>query len=190
MLEILRGLAVLDALYPSGYLASSLSLTRRAAQDSLSTMSRTSYFSLALALLIIDRVTKWWVDSSLELEVPNNLIGNVIRLTRVHNDGGAFGIFPGGGAVFLVVSGIVSLILFLILLTMQIDSRLIKTGMAFVLAGALGNLIDRIQWGYVLDFFEFRGFPIFNVADACITVGAVLIILSILFGGERHQSER
>ena len=153
-------------------------------------MARASYFSLTLILLIIDRLTKWWVDSSLDFGVPNDLIGNIIRLTRVHNEGGAFGIFPGGGVVFLVVSSIVSLILFLILLTMQIDSRLIKTGMAFVLAGALGNLVDRIQWGYVLDFFEFRGFPIFNVADACITVGAVFIILSILFGGERHRSER
>jgi signal peptidase II len=78
----------------------------------------------------------------------------------------------------------------MILLTMTIDSKLIKTGMAFVLAGALGNLIDRIHWGYVLDFFEIRGFPIFNVADSCITLGAVFIILSILFGGERHQSKR
>ena len=152
-------------------------------------MARASYFSLTLTLLIIDRLTKWWVDSSLDFGVPNDLIGNIIRLTRVHNEGGAFGIFPGGGVVCLVVSSIVSLILFLILLTMQIDSRLIKTGMAFVLAGALGNLVDRIQWGYVLDFFEFRGFPIFNVADACITVGAAFIILSILFGGDRNQSK-
>ena len=153
-------------------------------------MARTRYFSLTLILLIIDRLTKWWISSTLDRGVPNDLIGNVIRLTRVHNDGGAFGIFPGGGIVFLVVSGVVSLILFLILLTMQIDSRLIRTGMAFVLAGALGNLVDRIQWGYVLDFFEFRGFPIFNVADACITVGAGLIVLAIVFGGERNRSER
>ena len=151
-------------------------------------MARTRYFSLTLILLIIDRLTKWWIASTLDPQVPNNLIGNVIRLTRVHNDGGAFGIFPGGGGVFLVVSGIVSFVLFLILLTMHIDSRLIRTGMAFVLAGALGNLVDRIQWGYVLDFFEIRGFPIFNVADACITVGAVFIILAILFGGERNRS--
>jgi len=153
-------------------------------------MARTSYFSLTLILLIIDRLTKWWISSTLDFGVPNNLIGNVIRLTRVHNDGGAFGIFPGGGIVFLVVSAVVSLILFLILLTMQIDSRLIRTGMAFVLAGALGNLVDRIQWGYVLDFFEIRGFPIFNVADACITVGAGFIVLAIVFGGERNRSER
>jgi len=151
-------------------------------------MARTSYFVLTLVLLIIDRLTKWWVYSSLDRGVPNDLIGNVIRLTRVHNDGGAFGIFPGGGTVFLVVSGVVSLILFLILLTMQIDSRLIKSGMALVLGGALGNLVDRVQWGYVLDFFEIRGFPIFNVADSCITVGAVLIVLAILFGGERKST--
>ncbi|TFH07458.1 MAG: signal peptidase II [Candidatus Atribacteria bacterium] len=153
-------------------------------------MARTSYFSLAIVLLILDRLTKWWVFSTLDPNVPNNLIGNAIRLTRVHNDGGAFGLFPGGGVVFLVVSGIVSLMLFLILLTLHIDSRLIKTGMAFVLAGAIGNLIDRIQWGYVLDFFEIRGFPIFNVADSCITVGAVFIILAILFGGDRNRSAR
>jgi len=150
-------------------------------------MAKTRYFSLSLILLVIDQLTKWWVSISLDLRVPNNLVGNVIRLTRVHNDGGAFGILPGGGIVFLIVSGIVSLILFLILLTMRIDSRLIRTGMAFVLAGAIGNLIDRVRWGYVLDFFEIRGFPIFNVADACITVGAVLIILAILFGGDRNR---
>ena len=153
-------------------------------------MGKKRYLSLAFLLLLIDQATKWWASTSLVRGQPNNLIGNMIRLTRVHNEGGAFGIFPGGGIVFLIVSGIVSFILFMILLTMMIDSKLIKTGMAFVLAGAVGNLIDRIHWGYVLDFFEIRGFPIFNVADACITVGAVLIILSILFGGERHQSQR
>jgi signal peptidase II len=153
-------------------------------------MPRIRYFSLVLFLLIIDRLTKWWASTSLDFAVPNNLIGNVVRLTRVHNVGGAFGIFPGAGTIFLVVSSVVSLLLFLILLTMHIDSRLIRTGMAFVLAGALGNLIDRIQWGYVLDFFEVRGFPIINFADTCITLGAIFIILAILFGGERHRSSR
>lgn len=152
-------------------------------------MPRTRYFSLVLLLVIIDRLTKWWASSSLDVGVPNDLIGGVIRLTRVHNVGGAFGIFPGGGMIFLVVSGVVSLLLFLILLTMHVDSRLLRTGMSLVLAGALGNLVDRIQWGHVLDFFEIRGFPVFNVADACITVGAVLILFTILFGGEKHRSK-
>lgn len=153
-------------------------------------MARMRYLSLTLVLLIIDRLLKWWASTSLEFAVPRNLIGNVIRLTRVHNVGGAFGLFPGGSTVFLVVSSIVAAVLFLILLTMHIDSRLIRAGMACVLAGAVGNLIDRIMWGYVLDFFEIRGFPIFNVADACITIGAGLIILAVLLGGERHRSRR
>jgi signal peptidase II len=153
-------------------------------------MPRTRYFSLTVLLLIADRLTKVWVYANLRFAEPQPLIGNAISLIRVHNVGGAFGIFPRGSLVFLIVSSIVSFLLFLILLTMHIDSKLIRAGMAFVLAGALGNLIDRIQWGYVLDFFEIRGFPIFNVADACITVGAGLIILSILLGGERHRSER
>ena len=153
-------------------------------------MARMRYLSLTLVLLIIDRLLKWWASTSLEFAVPRNLIGNVIRLTRVHNVGGAFGLFPGGSTVFLIVSSIVAAVLFLILLTMHIDSRLIRAGMACVLAGAVGNLIDRIMWGYVLDFFEIRGFPIFNVADACITIGAGLIILAVLLGGERHRSRR
>jgi signal peptidase II len=153
-------------------------------------MVRIRYFSLTVLLLVIDRLTKLWAHAHLQLAEPHRVLGNFVYFIRVHNEGGAFGIFPGGGLVFLIVSSIVSFILFVILLTMHIDSKLIQAGMAVVLAGALGNLIDRIQWGYVLDFFQIRGFAIINVADACITVGAGLIILSILLGGEHHRSER
>ncbi len=153
-------------------------------------MAKTRILFLTILLLIADQLTKWWAFTTLEFAAPRNLIGNVIRFTRVHNEGGAFGLFPAGSTVFLVVSSIISAILLLILLTVHLDSRWIRTGMACVLAGAVGNLVDRIRWGYVLDFFEIRGFPIFNVADACITIGAGLIILAVLFGGERHRSRR
>lgn len=153
-------------------------------------MTRLPYVSLSLFLFLLDRLTKWWASVSLQYGVPRPLIGQAIRLTRVHNEGGAFGIFPGGGVVFVIISSIVSFLLLAILLTMEIRSRLIRTGMSLVLAGALGNLMDRFLWGHVLDFFEIRGFPIFNVADACITMGACLILLSILRGGERHRSRR
>jgi signal peptidase II len=153
-------------------------------------MTRWPFLLMATLLLSVDRWSKWWAAETLEFGVPHPLVGEIIRLTRVHNDGEAFGIFPGGGIVFLVVSGVVSFFLLLILLTMQIDSRRLLAGMSLVLAGALGNLVDRLAWGHVLDFFEIRGFPVFNVADACITVGAGLILLSILWGGDRHRSER
>lgn len=109
-------------------------------------------------------------------------------MTRIHNKGAAFGLFPESGAVFLVVSSLIAAVLVFLLVSERIRPLLLRWGLLVVLAGALGNLIDRVAYGYVLDFFELRGFPVFNVADACITVGAGLVILHILFGGDRHES--
>jgi len=148
------------------------------------------YLLLTVVLLGFDRLTKWWAANSLAFAQPQPLIGEVIRLTRVHNVGGAFGIFPGSGELFMAVSGVVAIVLLVLLLTRRVQGVLPRIGMAVVLAGAVGNLIDRIAFGYVLDFFEIRGFPVFNVADACITVGAGLIMIHVLFGGEGYRARR
>ena len=97
---------------------------------------------------------------------------------------------PGNGELFLAVSVGVSAVLLALLLSARVRKPLARFGTAVVLAGAVGNLIDRFALGYVLDFFEIRGFPVFNLADACITVGAGLIILHVLLGGERHRLRR
>ena len=149
------------------------------------------WWYLPTALLILcDRLTKAWALGALDLGQPRPLIGNVIRLTRVHNIGGAFGIFPGSGTLFIIVSAVIAVGIAVLLLSRHARSWLLRLGLCIVLAGAIGNLIDRIAYGYVLDFFEFRGFPVFNLADSCITVGAILIIIYVLFGGERDRSSR
>ncbi len=153
-------------------------------------MDRIPYLFLTFALILLDRWAKWWAASTLYVGQPEPLIGQSIRLTRVHNVGGAFGIFPGSGELFLAVSATVSLVLLALLLLGRVRGILARVGMAVVLAGAVGNLIDRFLYGYVLDFFEIRGFPVFNLADACITVGAGLIILHALIGGDRHRACR
>jgi signal peptidase II len=153
-------------------------------------MDRIPNLLFTSVLILLDRATKWWASTALHVGEPTPLLGHSIRLTRVHNVGGAFGIFPGNGELFLAVSGIVSLVLVVLLLLGRVRGVLARTGAAIVLAGALGNLIDRLLYGFVLDFFEIRGFPVFNLADACITVGAGLIILQVLFGGERHRTRR
>ena len=112
------------------------------------------------------------------------LIGQVIRLTRVHNIGGALGIFPGSGWLFLAVSIVVSVLISFFLLLHKDQNALMGTGLALLLAGALGNLIDRLAYGYVLDFLEFRGLFVNNFADICVSVGAVLVFIHVLFGGE------
>ncbi len=151
-------------------------------------MDRIPYLLLTSVLILFDRWSKAWASMSLDVGRPTALLGHSIRLTRVHNVGGAFGIFPGGGELFLAVSGLASLVLIVLLATGRVRGVLARLGMAIVLAGAVGNLIDRLMYGFVLDFFEIRGFPVFNLADACITVGAGLIILHVLLGGDRHRT--
>ncbi len=153
-------------------------------------MSRFPYLFAAGLIVGLDRLTKGWAASTLILSVPRPFLGPVFRLTRVHNVGGAFGIFPGNGTLFIVVSSVVAVGLFVLLLKEGLRGKLLNAGLALVLGGAIGNLIDRLHYGYVLDFFEVRGFSIFNLADACVTVGVGLILVHTLFGGERNRASR
>ena len=153
-------------------------------------MDRLRWLLPTAVLLLFDRLLKLWAACALDLGRPTPLLGNAVRLTRVHNTGGAFGLFPGTPAVFIAVSAVIAAALFVFLLSRWANDWLSKLGASILLAGAAGNLIDRATHGYVVDFFEIRGFPIFNLADACVTVGAVLIIAHVLFGGERHRSRR
>jgi len=153
-------------------------------------MRRLSWIFLTAVLIGLDRLTKWWAAANLKLGQPRPLIGEGIRLTRLHNVGGAFGAFPGSGSVFTSVSIGVSALLIGILVFRRDLPLLLRAGISVVLAGAIGNLIDRLVNGYVLDFFEIRGFPVFNLADSCVTIGAGLIIVYVIFGGGRHRPGR
>ena len=153
-------------------------------------MSSVPYLFAAGLIVGLDRLTKGWAASTLILSEPHPFLGQVVRLTRVHNVGGAFGIFPGNGTVFVIVSSVVAMGLFIFLLAVDLRGKLLKAGLALVLGGAIGNLIDRLHYGYVLDFFEVRGFSIFNLADACVTVGVGLILVHTFFGGEKDRATR
>jgi len=153
-------------------------------------MNRVPYLFLAGLIVGLDRLSKGWAASTLVLSEPRPLLEPVFRLTRVHNVGGAFGIFPGSGTLFIIVSSVVAVGLFIFLLKGDLRGRLLGIGLSLVLGGAIGNLIDRLDYGYVLDFFEVRGFSIFNLADTCVTIGVGLVLIHTLFGGERHRASR
>ena len=147
-------------------------------------MARLSYFLIAAGVIGIDRFLKWWVQVYMPL--PHVIIPGFVRIYLVHNLGGAFGIFPRSGSLFILVPALVSAGIAVTLAVVHIHSRLLNLGLALVLGGALGNLIDRITLGYVVDFFEVRWFSVFNFADTCITVGTLLIVIAALIGGEQH----
>ncbi len=132
-------------------------------------------------VLAVDQGTKAWVAQALAPGQRVPLVPSVLNLTRVHNAGAAFGLLPQGTAAFLALAVITVVVLGAFLLSGKAQG-LYGWGAALLVAGALGNLLDRARLGYVLDFLELPHFPVFNVADAAIVLGAVLLGLELVRG--------
>jgi signal peptidase II len=141
---------------------------------------RSRLFALAAAVVGLDQLTKALVASSLHEGESIRLIGSVLRLTHVRNSGAAFGLLRGFGGL-LALAALVGVIAFI---SVVVRRPPLLTGVAasLVAAGALGNLVDRIFRGTVVDFVDFRYWPAFNVADSAITIGALLLLWA---GGKR-----
>jgi signal peptidase II len=149
-------------------------------------------------VVIVDQITKFIARRELALHESVVVIPDFFDLTRVHNTGAAFGFMnsldlPYKSTVLAIVRAAALVALSLFAATLPASQWLARSGVALVLGGALGNLVDSLTAGYVLDFFDFywRGwhFWAFNVADASITIGMALIILDQL-GLERHRVSR
>jgi len=143
---------------------------------------------VAAAVVVADQLSKWWAVDRLS-RGPIHVIGSV-RLALTHNSGGAFGL--GSGVVPMVVLAVIALVVVLFVVGRSVDRTAIAVALGLVLGGALGNLIDRVfrspgfGRGSVIDFVDLRWWPVFNVADAAITIGCVLLVL-LSFGRARHE---
>jgi len=141
------------------------------------------FLSLIITILvvIIDRITKLFFTDLLSYGESLPIIRNVFHMTLVHNTGIAFGFFKDHGAVFIVIPIIaIILLVFNIYYYRQNNEALCHTyviAFSLILGGAIGNLIDRVKYGYVIDFIDLRVWPVFNVADSAITIGAVIVAL-------------
>ena len=145
-------------------------------------MKKNSYFwSIAIAFLIIDQLTKYLiVQDFAEVGDTFPLWENVFHLTYVKNTGAAFSFFSGGVGWLRWLSLIVSLGLMAFAWFGRRLPNLEQFAYGFILAGALGNGIDRFLFGYVVDFLDFRliNFPVFNVADIAINLGIICLLLT------------
>lgn len=160
-------------------------------------------FVLATVMVVIDQLSKTWVARTLPLDGPDIPLTLGLGITHTRNSGAAFGMLRNlelrvGGFVIdgTVLLGLLSLLVSVgLIVYMSRNARrltlLTRTALGLVLAGAIGNMIDRLRLGYVIDFIHFKvgsfDFPVFNVADSCVVVGAGLLILSSFLGGERHS---
>ena len=139
---------------------------------------------VVIIIVIADRVTKVLLASLLDIGETLPVIPNILHFTLVHNTGIAFGLFKDQGIVFIIIPLIaVGLLIFNIYYfrnNREKLSRVYLISFSLILGGAIGNLIDRIRFGHVIDFIDFQIWPVFNIADSAITIGAILILFQCI----------
>jgi signal peptidase II len=160
-------------------------------------LPRPVFIWIAVIVILVDQAVKAVVRPRLGLFDSVTIIPGLFSLTRVHNTGAAFGLLnaidiPFKTAVMALVQTTALVGLAAYAATLAPGQQLTRIGLSFVIGGAVGNLIDRVYAGYVLDFFDFywRGwhFWAFNIADASITIGVALMILDLLGAGRTRVS--
>ena len=149
------------------------------------------YLLLSMSLIAADQIIKRWAVRVLMPAGRIPLIDGVFSLQYLQNYGAAWGIFQGKRALLLILTGIVLAAVFAAFVTHKFKGRMLCFSVSLILAGGLGNLIDRIAQGYVVDYlyFELIDFPIFNFADCCIVAGTILLAVYVLFFESREKKE-
>lgn len=153
------------------------------------------YAKLALAVYILDRFTKILVQYYLVEGESIPIIANVFHLTFHRNPGAAFSLFPHKKLFFILVTVVVLVLIIYFYFKLPANKKIARTALALQFGGAVGNLVDRVfGGGYVVDFLDFRVWPIFNIADSAIFIGVVLLSWEIITwskedNGQHHQQE-
>lgn len=150
---------------------------------------RLPYLLLVIGTLILDRWTKLLIHSRFELNESVPVIDGFFNITYVRNTGVAFGIFssisaPAKSVLLSVFTAVAAIVVVVYSIRSPIRNRLLQVALGFILGGALGNLYDRLAYGYVIDFLEFYvgsyHWPSFNVADSAISTGVLLLAMEII----------
>jgi len=161
------------------------------------TPGRAFYAGLSAAIVLLDQVTKHLVDSLMELHDSRSVVEGLLSLSYVQNRGAAFGFLshsdlPYQPTLFIAVSIVALIAISAYALRLPLSHRLAQTALALVLGGAVGNLIDRVRLGYVIDFVDVywksHHWPAFNVADSAISVGICLLVLEIVLSPGQDEA--
>ena len=146
-----------------------------------------TFLACAAAVLALDQATKAVASSRLVPGEPVPILGDFLRLTLVHNTGAAFGLFPGSRLPFILISVLAIAVVLYLFARDAYRSLLNRVLLGCILGGALGNLVDRIRWGRVVDFIDVGigaiRWPVFNVADSAVTLGVILLAWNLARSG-------
>jgi signal peptidase II len=149
--------------------------------------------SIIVMIMGLDQLTKWWVVSNFQPFERLTLLPGLLFITRRFNTGAAWSLFEGQLA-FLIIVTIVAVGLFAVYLhhAIQKNHRWQQLGMSLMIGGALGNFIDRVRFGGVIDFIDVwiinYDFPVFNVADSALTMGVIVFMIGVVWDEQRDRS--
>lgn len=152
-------------------------------------MTRINLFIIAILVIAADFYTKYLVYTHMALHETIELPVKFIQLTYVQNFGGAFGIFQHQKLFFIVAAAVAVTCVLYFFDDIKEMGRLSFVSASLIFGGAIGNLIDRIRFGYVVDFLDLRWWPVFNVADIALTVGVFLLFIEVIRFGRNLSDE-
>ena len=150
-------------------------------------------FPISITLVLIDQWTKSLVRSNLafnETWMPVKWLAPYIRIVNWHNTGAAFGIFQGMNPVFMVLAIVIIALIIIYFPNIPEEDLYFRLALSLQMAGATGNLVDRFMRGYVTDFISVGRFPVFNVADSCITLGVVVLVVGMWIEERKTKDEQ
>lgn len=160
-----------------------------------SDMKRQYYIGISLfitiIILVLDQITKFIIASSMKVGDSFEVIPNFLNITSHRNDGAAWGILSGKMSFFFIITIIILVVLIVFYIKEAKNNLLMQIAISLLFAGALGNFIDRVLHGEVVDFVDTYifgyNFPIFNVADSSLTIGVLLIIIALLTDMKKEE---
>lgn len=147
------------------------------------------YAIVSLAILAVDQISKWLVVKHFVPGESVTVLPHLFLLTYVENPGGAFGILANYTEKFVLLGVILLIVVVAANFYLARGNLALNLALAFVTGGIMGNLADRLRFGYVIDFLDFRIWPVFNVADTFICIGAGLLVYLLLFSRLDRRGE-
>lgn len=148
---------------------------------------------IGIVVLAIDQLTKFLVATRMEIGDSIPVLGEYLKITSHRNSGAAWGIFEGRMMFFYIVTVIVVIFLIYFYKSEAKDNLMMQTGITLLLAGAIGNFIDRLFFQEVTDFIDVLiinySFPIFNVADSALTIGVIVLLIEVFITGKGNDKK-
>jgi len=137
-------------------------------------------FVIVILIAALDQIIKLLIINNFPLGLPHPIIENIFNITYVKNTGIAFGIFKGNNLIMIILNIVIIAMITALLYSMDFDNIFFKLSASFIIGGALGNLIDRINRGFIVDYLDLSFWPTFNLADSMIVIGGIMLAIFLL----------